>query len=136
MLRAGIAELRRAFRLHYEQAASGTTESHNLLLFYAAECGMKAVWLRRNHRMSSDDFPTSFRGRDGHDLGMWMKELRIGARISPPPGLRLQRDNTSLHVSEVHEAWRYGIRVRPRDETQLRCWLNSLCQWVEEAIQQ
>lgn len=97
MLKAGVEELTRTFRLHYDTAQTGSSESHGLLLFYAAECGLKAVWLRRNRKRSSDDFPEAM-SKKGHDLIMWLKELRVGARIGSAPTLRLSRDNNSLHI--------------------------------------
>ena len=133
MLRAGLNELWRAFQLHQRAASAGSTESHSLLLFYAAECGLKAVWLRRNQKLTSDEFPEALNSRS-HDLGIWLKELRIGARIGSAPSLRLMRDNNSLHISQAHEAWRYGVRMRSEDEAELRSWLDRVCAWVREAM--
>lgn len=132
MLRAGVSELWRAFQLHHGAANSGVTESHSLLLFYAAECGLKAVWLRRNNKKTSDEFPKDMQDR-GHDLALWLKELRVGARIGPAPTLRL-RDNSAVHVSQAHEAWRYGVRLRPEDESGLRSWLIGVCKWIQGAM--
>lgn len=69
----------------------------------------------------------------GHDLVMWLKELRVGARIGSAPTLRLKDDST-LHVSQAHEAWRYGVRMRSDDESGLRSWLVHVCAWVQEAM--
>ena len=133
MVRAGLTELRNAFHGHRKVATGGSTESHSLLLFYAAECGLKAAWLHRNRKLTSDDFPDSLTSRS-HDLSMWLKELRVGARMGVPPTLRLARDNHSLHISQVHEAWRYGVRVRLEDEASLRTWLERVCTWAWEAM--
>ena len=50
--------------------------AHRLLLVYAVECGLKAMWLKQENRtlFSSDDI-----ARTGHDLNDVIKQLRLGA---------------------------------------------------------
>lgn len=133
MVKAGTSELWRAFHLHRASASAGESESHSLLLFYAAECGLKAVWLRRNQKLSSEQFPEAL-AKHGHDLSLWLKELRVGATVRPAPVVRVHRDNHALSIAEVHEAWRYGVRMRSEDESRLRSWLTRVCAWVQEAM--
>lgn len=47
MIHAGYSELRKAFFTHSVNAKDDTSTSHNLLLFYAVESGLKSIYLSR-----------------------------------------------------------------------------------------
>jgi hypothetical protein len=144
MIPAGVSELRQAFHSHLGAFPQTTGISSHLLLFYAAECGMKSIWLRRNRLRTTDDIaePTLL-SRDGHNLDRWRKELKIPASQLPfttqtenkkIPTFHLERGGSSLDVEKAHQAWRYGIRLKPQDEKDLVEWLKNLCNWIKENI--
>lgn len=102
-----------------------------LLLFYAAECGLKErVLARGNHRDTSGLEPT-------HDLRRLAKDLRL------PPNLsshltRLQQcrrnngkpnDASALPIHELHQAWRYGAKLRENDQENAQKALSELIKW-------
>jgi HEPN domain-containing protein len=99
-----------------------------LLLFYAAECGLKATLMDRGgHRASSNLERT-------HDLRELAKELRLPRSITE--GLsecRTKHDrNLRIPVKELHEAWRYGARLDASDEKAALSALRALISWCEQ----
>ena len=46
-LHVGVSELRQAFHTHRGAADKTQGISSHLLLFYAAECGLKSIWLKQ-----------------------------------------------------------------------------------------
>ena len=143
MLPAGPSELRKAFLAHVHVHAQLTSESlgkmcRSLLVFYAAESGLKAVFLRRNSLRTTEQFPDDLKG-DGHNLWLLAKKLRIPASASRrvEPQFRLHRDRSRLHsdrhpIAEAHQAWRYGIGLHSDDEQSLLDWMRGLCNWVKQ----
>jgi hypothetical protein len=133
MLRAGISELRQAFRLHWSCARNGAQAPARLLLFYAAECGLKLVLLHRRRGLHTDHLPEHLRG--SHDLRAMLKELRVGAREIPPlHDPRLHSGGTAIPVHAAHEAWRYGVRLHTQDEGHLVSALQQICSWVQKEL--
>jgi hypothetical protein len=136
MITAGWSELRRAFRQHARTAKNDDSTSHYLLLFYAVECGLKSVYLRRWHPPGGTMASISDeRLRISHDLALWVKELRLPASIAGTnSNFRLKRDRSSWSVDKAHQAWRYGIVIEVQDEQSLVHWLHNIRTWVEENI--
>ncbi|NER96801.1 MAG: hypothetical protein F6J86_23630 [Symploca sp. SIO1B1] len=136
MISTGISQLRQAFNAHLCASEQSQGMASNLLLFYAAECGIKSIWLRRNRLRTTDDISDqTLLSKDGHNLDRWRKELRISAsQVSEAPHFRLARDSSSLDVEKAHQAWRYGIRMNSQDEKDLVKWLENLCHWIKENI--
>jgi len=65
---------------------SSRKNPHRLLLFYAVECGLKAVWLKRQNRALFDREDID---RTGHNLRQLLKELKVGSNLALPENLRL-----------------------------------------------
>ena len=128
--------MRRAFRQHARMAKDGDSTSHYLLLFYAVECGLKSVYLRRRYPSRGTIASISDeRLRASHDLALWIKELRLPAFIAGTnPNFRLERDRSSWSVDKAHQAWRYGVVIEVQDEQSLVCWLDNIRRWIEENI--
>jgi hypothetical protein len=72
---AGVSELRQAFHTHLGAFGQIKSISSHLLLFYAAECGLKSIWLRRNKLKTINDIADqTLISQDGHNLDRWIKE--------------------------------------------------------------
>ncbi len=108
---------------------------HRLMLYYAVECGLKAVWLKRQNR---NLFNRVDIGSTGHNLRQVLKDLKVGAELSLPAYLQLDpvtQNNSPVSrngdISILHQAWRYGGKcITPTDdkcEQQLRQVLN----WIQ-----
>lgn len=117
--------------------SSGTRQNpHRLLLFYAVECGLKAVWLKRQGR-------TLFEGADvsstGHDLQQVLKDLRVGSGLSLPvtfqlPAVthgRVQLTRNSKKFSDLHQAWRYGGKCEIPSDHDCEQQLQKVLNWIQ-----
>lgn len=107
-------------------------DSAALLMFYAAECGLKAAYMRVNNLKATDDTRGGARAaRDfGHRIDQLMGALRIPTSVvgaAPAPVLR--RGGNALQFFYLHEAWRYGEKVD--DTRQIYTWLSNVAVWVE-----
>jgi hypothetical protein len=130
-IHAGFSELK-VSHLHLVAAAkSGAGPSAHLLLFYAAECGLKYAHLRRNKFRTTEQL-----GDLDHDLSLLLKKLNLSASaIGGAPGLRLSRSvNESCPPSSAHQAWRYGVRIEAADEARFVTWLQKICEIVREYL--
>ncbi|MCG5058149.1 MAG: hypothetical protein KA714_09155 [Limnoraphis sp. WC205] len=138
MIPAGVRELEQAFHAHIKESQNIPSScSSYLLLFYAAECGVKSIWLRRRRLMKTDDIPEP--DCQGHNLHGWCKEFRIPASqlssvYSQTPYFHLERDGHTFNIEKAHQVWRYGIKIKSQDEKNLVEWLNKLCDWIKENI--
>ncbi|OZB57167.1 MAG: hypothetical protein B7X35_02490 [Halothiobacillus sp. 14-56-357] len=116
--------------------SGGTRQNpHRLLLFYAVECGLKAVWLKRQGR-------TLFEGADvsktGHDLRQVLKDLNVGANLPLSENFRLPtvaHDQTQLtrngKFGDLHQAWRYGGRSELPTDNDCEQQLQKVLNWIQ-----
>ncbi len=108
--------------------------ANNLILFYAAECGLKAVWMMRNRLRTTDQLAADLKAH-GHDLVFWARQLRLPASIiEGVVRIRLRDDPKEFDLSTAHQAWRYGVKIHEEDETVLRLWLYRLCDWISQEL--
>ncbi|MEY4934560.1 MAG: hypothetical protein RIS64_919 [Bacteroidota bacterium] len=119
-IHSGVSELVKAARKHYKFATVDIAKediSHNLLLVYAVECGLKAQYLRKHSKISTAafiDLP-SFKvdnkkyGHE-HDIMKWVKELSLPAHVKGS-----FRDSGNYPLESLHQRLRYGIVLRGRD---------------------
>ncbi|SPE49543.1 hypothetical protein SNS2_1230 [Streptomyces netropsis] len=112
-------------------AGTGDAATACLLLFYAAECGLKERLLaRRGLRDSSGLEPT-------HDLRKLAKDLglprTIGARLKRLQSCRLHPPTRgSVTLADLHQAWRYGAKLDAADEKEAHETLRTLITWCEQ----
>jgi hypothetical protein len=112
-IKANIPQLTKAFKAHGRISEAGDTISHQLLRFYANECGLKAIFLKENKLQDTSAFEGQI-GRKyghGHDLAKWINELKI-----PHFAIKKYSDNDNNPVRQVHEKLRYGIVSNGHDE--------------------
>lgn len=132
-------ELKRAWR---ELSAIATpapgvlrSNPHRLLLFYAVECGLKAVWLkRRNLRL----FDRENIERTGHNLRQLLKDLNVGANLQLAENLRLVPVNQNGEqvprngdISVLHQAWRYGGECTEPTDQECEKQLDEILVWIQ-----
>jgi hypothetical protein len=114
--------------------------AHRLLLLYSVECGLKAVWLKRESRnlFTKDDIDNT-----GHDLKKIMKV--IGCSQGLPEALTMsdvldEKRNTvtrkNIGSVDLHQVWRYGgalTNPRPDDQAVELC-LEDIHSWIEKEL--
>ncbi|MFM5980247.1 MAG: hypothetical protein ACKO9I_06875 [Sphaerospermopsis kisseleviana] len=139
---ASIHELKTAFYIHIGiiKAQKNPSISSHLLRVYAVECGLKRIWLRRAELKGTDEIQDqTMLTKDGHNLGRWVKELRLPAKIIGGhsdfhgiPRFHLVKDASIHDLKQSHQVWRYGIEMKPEDEIKVVKWLEDVCTWIEE----
>lgn len=133
-------ELSNAWRSHLQVASGGASISHRLLLFYAVECGLKSLLLRRLGRTHSEACQEIINA--GHSVNGLLDVLKAGAglRINPST-IKLRRividgkdcARAGSH-SQINEIWRYGMTaVDPNDE-HLEKQLIRISKWIQEQV--
>jgi hypothetical protein len=110
----------------------GNSTSAYLLLFYAVECGLKAELMNQRGLRGTDELESSERT---HDLRHLAKLLNLPADVVG--ALRKYRrhiDAPGVPVGELHEAWRYGARLRADDESDAVSSLRRLSDWCHSSL--
>lgn len=134
-------ELKRAWRELSIVATpvTGNTRKnpHRLLLFYAVECGLKAVWLKRQNRKLFDRNDID---KTGHNLRQILKELRVGTTLSLPENLQLATVTSNENgpqlprngdISILHQAWRYGGECITPTDNDCESQLEQVLRWIQ-----
>ena len=125
-------ELRYAWRSLYQASAQHPRSNpHRLLLLYAIECGLKALWLKRAGRTL---FEATDIGQTGHDLKKiicylhW--NLSLPDRFHLPDVLDARRNPVARRhnaLENLHQAWRYGGQLEaPDDDAKLETELEKI----------
>jgi hypothetical protein len=135
MLSAGHSELRRAFHEAKAQSDVTTGPASHLLHFYAAECGLKYLYLRRNKLLKTSQIANEkLLSRHGHDLPIWARELKLAvASLSSPTQVKLKRGE-NCKIDCAHQAWRYGIELDADSETQISNWIKRTIESIKQEI--
>jgi HEPN domain-containing protein len=129
-----LRELERAFRGHAQfleaNKTSSTSASYRLILFYAVECGIKALFLRRNGLSSTEDLTGD--NKISHDLRTGLNRLRAPGTVTIPDRVRVNPPRTeALLPKEWHEAWRYGIEFEAASESTTVSALTNALAWLK-----
>ncbi|MFD5620809.1 hypothetical protein [Streptomyces yangpuensis] len=134
MVDVGVSELRRSRDRLAKQGEAAEQAGENavsgLLLFYAAECGLKAEVLRWVLRCEDTSaLPSDLRT---HNLRRLAKALNLQDPAPGPDPLRCHRhkSGTWIESHELHEAWRYGAELRADDQ---KAAVEALKSLVEDA---
>jgi hypothetical protein len=130
-LHVGFSQLKRSFNRMRTEALKGNLPHNNLLLFYAAECSLKAVLIR-----SKGVRTTAGLDELTHNFSSMLRDLKIPpTAVSSPPRFKLRGDSSkSFDASVAHQAWRYGADVDSLDEAELVRWLQTVCVFAEGRI--
>jgi hypothetical protein len=106
-----------------------------LILFYAAECALKALYMSVNSlKLASDANGARNSARSfGHRLDLLITELKIAPKDVPskPPALKL-KSGAPINVRHLHEAWRYGDKIQMHAE--VVAWLKTILKFVHERL--
>lgn len=130
-IHVGFSQLKRSFNRMRAEAQKGNLPHNYLLLFYAAECSLKAVLIR-----SKGARTTAGLDELTHNFSSMLRDLKIPPTVvSPPPRFKLRGDASKSFESGVaHQAWRYGADVDSLDEAELVRWLLTVCSFAEGRI--
>lgn len=127
-LRRRSEELRKAAEREYQHDPDAAA----LLLFYAAECGLKSIYMIQNNLKDTSDsrgtaIPAS---KFVHNILRLADVLRMPrSAYAPNPGFVLLRTGRTIDVSQLHQAWRYGERIMDTDR--IYAWLQKILDWIK-----
>lgn len=140
-------ELKRAWvQLHAASRKLPRGNAHRLLLFYAIECGLKAVWIKNENRTlydCKDVKGNPIGGPSGHDLGVVVKSLNWGVKFSSAFHLSDVQDERRNVISRrnnrfdaLHQAWRYGGELvsPPVDDAAMESELEIIHRLIEKEL--
>ena len=125
---------------HNHQAYHSSKVTNNavrLLLFYAVECGLKTVVMKRENLSSTDE--TYLFAKVQHDLNKLLDYLRAGKDIKITSKLILsdyknnQRLPTSRHCfsKDLNQIWRYGGSCKEPTDEELEHELQNINNWIQ-----
>ncbi|MGH8549312.1 MAG: hypothetical protein ACRERU_12080 [Methylococcales bacterium] len=127
-------ELQRAWRQARVafDAADTKTNAHRLLLFYAVETGLKAVFLKRESKQDSEGKFTKFQ----HDLNKLMDHLKVGTHLRLKSEIRLDALKSperprKPNCEQLNQIWRYGAQARYPTDEELETQLLVILDWIE-----
>ncbi len=144
-----LRELQNAWKSARNAAKVPTrTNPHRLLLFYATECGLKAVFLKqRSENIFDEKFIKKVKQTDSkrelqHDLNEIMDLLRMGKDYLLPSGLSLpavkQKDGTerqrACDASTLNQVWRYGGSLQNAADSALEQQLEKINKWIAKEL--
>ncbi|SFX29616.1 hypothetical protein [Marinospirillum alkaliphilum] len=137
-------ELKRAWRqlkkISMPHTDGKRENAHRLLLFYAVECGLKAVWLKRKCQrlFTAEDVKQT-----GHDLGNILTRLSAGHHLKLPGNIQLtaviasdgHEEQRNCNMESLHQVWRYGgVSLNPTDQ-QCEVQLEQVLNWINGELQ-
>lgn len=105
-----------------------------LLLFYAAECGLKERLLTRGGHRDTSALPDELLT---HNLRYLAKDLRLPQELWRHLNhlrscRRTDQHNAAIDIRELHEAWRYGAKLTDADNKDADTALRKLLTWCEQ----
>ncbi len=94
------------------------TNAHRLLLFYAVECGLKTVLMKRGEKKRTDLLSQAIK-ECKHDINKLLNHLSAGGRLSLPHEIFIKEildtrnnpEERKLKNGKINEMWRYGAKV-------------------------
>jgi len=103
-------EIQRAWRENFRAYHQKTqTNAHRLLLFYAVECGLKALLMKqRGQRCKRTDFCQEIHDC-GHDINKLLDKLGAGVSLTLPHQVLI--NERIAKSGEINQIWRYGGEI-------------------------
>lgn len=139
-------ELVNAWKISYQTsrttAGALRNNAHRLLLFYAIECGLKAILLKnKGYDILDDKTPKEIKG---HDLNKLLKELGTPGNYYLTSTITLPAIHTTNLATPVivrlvgsdrlNEAWRYGSTLVTPTDSDMEQKLEKIQQWIAKEI--
>lgn len=112
-----------------EQQDPACTRPGYLVLFYAAECGIKAALMKE--RKAETSVALDEDARIGHDLRKGLKQLGWRGELRKNYKTR-QKAPQDVSSDRLHEAFRYGVELD--DEAAVVNELKIVVSWIKERL--
>jgi hypothetical protein len=145
-------EMQRAWRENLIASAAciqvKRNNAHRLLLFYAIECGLKSVLMKRKSVTCTNHCDEI--GEAQHDINKLLDALGAGNKLKLPSQLNMaaikdksSKDERKLESGKINQMWRYGGRIeetKDRDGTivksdaDLEQYLIKISDWIKQEL--
>jgi HEPN domain-containing protein len=137
-------EMERAWRENLVASRhANRSNAHRLLLFYAVECGLKALILKKSgHKYPrTDDFESITDAE--HNLNKLMDALSMMKSFRLPEQIRMKdikdacgkQNSRYADVDKINQMWRYGGRATGAiSDVLLEEKLKNVCNWIEREM--
>ena len=115
---------------------------HRLLLFYAVECGLKAILMRRQKIKRTDLCPEIADAQ--HNINKLLDSLAAGGNLSLPNQIMMKDikdnrnnyENRRLNPGQINQMWRYGgSSVENLKDEEIEKKLLEITKWIEGELQ-
>jgi hypothetical protein len=143
MVDAKRRELEKSFKSHFStytkrtNSTRNTNKSEKLILFYAIECGLKVMLLKKINRNSTKAFlehniyKDKLKGTGGHDLKFLLREINY-SNVKFPKLVCNSGDD--VEVKDYNQVWRYGIECNSSTEAEIERELIKIAEWLNLKI--
>lgn len=124
-----VEQLIHAYKKHYKNSKVEKEDiSHQLLLFYAVECALKAKFLKDNRQKSTACFEAMGMAQHGysHDIAALQKLLKL-----PEFGYK---DTPHTPIKHMHQKLRYGLFGSTQPEKEQVKFLKELAAHLKNEI--
>lgn len=130
-------EIQRAWRMNKEASeVESRSNAHRLLLFYAVECGLKAVILKRKDKNLTAHCPDLLEA--GHNVNRLLDYLGAGKSLKLPEQIIMssirKNQERKLTTGEINQMWRYGGCGYNINDQQLEEQLIKISQWITQEL--
>jgi hypothetical protein len=142
MLPFTYREIARAWRQNLKVANVENRENpHRLLLFYAVECGLKAVIMKREGLSRTDRNPNI--SQLGHDINRLLGYLKVkrlcltdSVKMKPIFANKKHYENRPVKPQEFNQMWRYGGEAEGiPSNADIENQLLKIVTWIEKELQ-
>jgi hypothetical protein len=145
-------EMQRAWRENLVASAAfiqvKRNNAHRLLLFYAIECGLKSVLMKRKSVTCTNHCDEI--GEAQHDINKLLDLLGAGNQLKLPSQLNMapikdksSKDERKLESGKINQMWRYGGKIEEtadrdgtliKDDTDLEQYLIKISDWIKQEL--
>jgi hypothetical protein len=133
-------EIQRAWRNNLKASeVPSRNNAHRLLLFYAVECGLKAIIMKRQGKNRTDLCPNVT--NSGHDINKLLDYLSAGDSLKLPRELLMkmiktnsEKEDRTCTTAQINQMWRYGGTVDSYGDPDLEKQLISISEWIEQEL--
>ena len=143
-------EMERAWRnnlsAYHNSPQIPRTNAHRLLLFYAVECGLKVILMKRKRKKRTDDCAEISECQ--HNINKLLDCLGAGGSLNLPEifiqeisDTRNNKKPRKLNSGQINQMWRYGGQVvsivtEPKKATDkdIETRLVTILKWIEREI--
>ncbi|RLC10593.1 MAG: hypothetical protein DRI57_20150 [Deltaproteobacteria bacterium] len=123
----------KSFVRHLNQSGRYASPQRKMILFYAVECGLKSLYMKRKCLQRTDQKDSNNKSVSdfSHNLNRLLKKLNLIQHKLPDV---MAVDSISIPAKSLHEAWRYGKELDAYDERKYEEKLQKIMQIIDREL--